>query len=64
MTARSSDLIRAVIDRPYMLNIQGFGRPGPTPTVGAVYDRAFSHAARSQSAHPRRPYSLGMQAPQ
>ncbi len=27
-----SDLIRAVIDRPYMLNIQGFGRPAPAPT--------------------------------
>ena len=30
-------MIRAVIDR-YMLNIEGFGLPAPTPTVGAVYD--------------------------
>ena len=41
------DLIRAVTDRPYMLNIQGFGLPAPTPiqtptpTVGAVYDRTI-----------------------
>ena len=57
MTARStdlirkilSDLIRAVIDRPYMLNIQGFGcpapiptpTPNPFPTVGSVYDCTF-----------------------
>ncbi len=31
MTARSTDLIRAVADRPYMFNIQGFGLPAPTP---------------------------------
>ena len=33
-------LIWAVIDCPYILNIEGFGLPAPTPTptVGAVYD--------------------------
>ena len=53
MTARStdlirkilSDLIRAVIDCPYMLNIEGFRHPSPIPTppptVGAVYDCTF-----------------------
>ena len=33
-----SDLIWAVIDCPYMLNIEGFGRSAPIPIVGAVYD--------------------------
>ena len=44
-----------------MLNIQGFGRPAPIPTVGAVYDCTISHAARSQSAHPHRPYMLNIE---
>ena len=30
-----SDLIRAVIDRPYIFEIEGFGLPARTPTVGA-----------------------------
>ncbi len=34
-------LIRAVVDCPYVLNIEGFGCPALTPIVGAVYDCTF-----------------------
>ena len=62
-----SDLIRTVIDRPYMLNIQGFGlpTPTPTPTVGAVYDCTISDLIRAVSDLIRtvidRPYMLNIQ---
>ena len=35
-------------DSRYMLNIQGFGHPVPTPAVGAVYDRTITAGFRGR----------------
>ena len=48
-------LIWAVVDCPYTLNIEGFGRaaPTPTPNVGAVYDCTISNWAVTDRPYNR-----------